>query len=161
MGYSMPMRSAIFLLTAVLFLSRAEAGAGEQRRIELVDGSILSGEVLSYADGVYTLHTDALGTVTVEDSRVRTIGSCADPAPASSSPDAQVRSLQERMESDPGIMGIIDSLKDDPAFRQILDDPALLKAVESGDLASLMASPKFLQLLQNSKVQEIQEKLGE
>jgi hypothetical protein len=35
-----------------------------------------------------------------------------------------------------------------------------MQAVEAGDLATLMANPKFVELLSNPKVQEIQRRSG-
>jgi hypothetical protein len=153
------MNKAVLPFLALLFLCFGTASAGELRHIELTDGSSLTGEVISYANGVYTVRTASLGTIAIEDGKVRSISAPDVQAPASSPPEAGVRSLQERMESDPQIMETIRSLKDDPSFRQVLEDPEILKAMENGDMAALMASPKFMRLLDNSKVLDIKSKL--
>jgi hypothetical protein len=64
------------------------------------------------------------------------------------------------MLSDQEVMGMIQSLKDDPQFTKILEDPEIMNAVQSGDAASLMANPKFLQLLNNPTVRDIQQKVA-
>ena len=60
---------------------------------------------------------------------------------------------------DEQIMNIIFSLQNDPDFQKILNDPALLNAVNSGDLATLMSNPAFMNLLKNKKVQEIKKRM--
>ena len=71
----------------------------------------------------------------------------------------KAKSLQNKMMNDQGIMGMIQSLQNDPEFRKILEDPDILKAVNAGDVPALMANPKFTRLLNNSTVQEIQKKV--
>ena len=56
---------------------------------------------------------------------------------------------------------MIQSLKDDPQFTKILEDPEIMNAVSSGDTAALMANPKFLQLLHNPTVRDIQQKVAQ
>lgn len=143
----------------LLALMAGNLSAGEVKEIELTDGSILTGEVLSLHNGVYTVRTESLGTVTVNDARVRTTRSRS-AAPAASGTADQVRSLQERMLSDQEIMAMIETLKDDPDFRKVLEDPAVMDAVAAGDVAGLMANPAFLQLMNNSMVGNIRQKMG-
>jgi hypothetical protein len=150
-------RRSLLILFCIALLA-VSAFAGEIREIELSDGSVIAGEVLSLADGIYTVRSLSLGTFTIEESRVRTIrsrGSASSSGPAA--PDADPRSLHQRMMSDQQIMGMIESLKDDPQFRKALEDPGIMNAVNSGDIATLMANPKFLQLLQNPAVKDIQQ----
>ena len=61
--------------------------------------------------------------------------------------------------NDPEIMRRIQSLQSDPEFMKALDDPALLQAVNSGDIAALLANPRFLKLLENATVKDIQTKV--
>lgn len=159
MGYSASMLRVVIL--PLLLLTAAAASAGEFRRIELTDGSVLAGEVLSYQNGTYQVRTHALGTISIEDSRIRSIGTPGNASPTANPTPAvgQIRSLQEQMQSDEQVMDIIRSLKDDPAFRQVLEDPAVLKAIEAGDLSTLMTNPKFMQLMNNPKTLEIKNKV--
>jgi hypothetical protein len=136
----------------------AGSAAAEIKEIELIDGSVITGEVLSLGSGVYTIRTGSLGTLTIDDAKVRAIrpqGSLA------SSPQAgDIKALQDKMLSNAEVMGLIASLKDDPQFKKALEDPEILNAVNSGDIASLMANPKFLELLHNPTVQNIQQKVA-
>jgi hypothetical protein len=157
------MRLFILSLILSLGLCAGNAHAGEIREIELVDGSLVSGEVLSLSNGIYTVRSHSLGIVKLEDSKVRTIRSKspsmnAQPVQNSSSP-GEIQSLQQKMMSDKEIMGLVQSLQSDPEFQKILEDPDVLKAVNSGDVAALAANPKFMKLLNNTTVQEIERKV--
>jgi hypothetical protein len=152
----------MFMISLLLFvLSARGLMAGEIKEIELKDGSIITGEVQSLANGVYTIRTGSLGTLTIDDSRVLAIrprGQGASSRPNDSS--SQARSLEERMQGDEEVMNKIRSLKDDPAFQKVLEDPEHMNAVNSGDVAALMADPRFLQLMQNPTVLDIQKKMS-
>jgi hypothetical protein len=143
------------LMTGVL---GAGPAAAEIKEIELIDGSVITGEVLSLSSGVYTIRTVSLGTLTIDDAKVRAIR----PQISSSSSlrAADVNTLQDKMLSNAEVMGLITSLKDDPQFKKALEDPGILNAVSTGDIASLMANPKFLELLHNPTDHEIQHKVA-
>jgi hypothetical protein len=153
------MKRILFASLTTLLLSVAVAAAGEVKEIELTDGSVVTGEVVSMSGGVYTIRTDAMGTITVPDSKVRSIRAKGSSS-ASAGIGGQVRPLQERMESDPAVMEMIRGLKDDPQFQKVLEDPEMMRAVESGDIGTLMANPKFLQLMNNATVRDIQNKMA-
>ena len=63
------------------------------------------------------------------------------------------------MTGDKEIMALIQSLQDSPEFKQILEDPEIMKAVNDGDIAALTANPRFMKLLDNATVQEIEKKV--
>jgi hypothetical protein len=147
---------------AVLVVAALTAGistGAAESEIELLDGSMLSGEVLSFRDGAYTVRTDALGTLSIEASRIRAIRQRGSSSPPAGDRD-QVRAMQQQLLSDPATLSQILSLKDDPALRQALEDPEIMKAVEAGDLAALAAHPKILRLLNNPVVQDIRQNSG-
>jgi hypothetical protein len=144
-------------MTGILTLT---SSAAEIKEIELTDGSVITGEVLSLYNGVYTIRTGSLGTIKIDDAKVRSIRpqNAATSRQSDQTGDAKV--LQDKMMSDQEIMGMIQSLKDDPQFTKILEDPEIMNAVNSGDTAALMANPKFLQLLQNPTIRDIQQKVA-
>ncbi len=74
------------------------------------------------------------------------------------SPDAE--GLKERMMNDEGIMALIRALKDDPDMRALLSDPAMMSAVQAGDIGTLLNNPAFLKMLNNPRVREIERKLN-
>ncbi len=143
-------------------LFAAGAGAGELKVIELKDGSTITGELLSLSGGVYTIKSDSLGVIKLEESKVRAIRSqspASSAAPGSGASGADIRSLQDKMMSDKEVMSMIQSLQDDAEFKKLLEDPETMKAVQSGDVATLMANPQFMKLLNNPTVKDIQNKV--
>ncbi len=154
-----------FLSAIVLSLVLvAASAAGEIREIELKDGSVLTGEVVSLANGIYTIKSGSLGTIKLEESKVRAIrekAPAAAPASGSAKTDTagDVRAIQEKMMSDKEIMALIESLRDNAEFKKLLDDPAVMKAVQDGNIAALMANPGFLKLLDDPAVKEIEKKV--
>ncbi|MBT3258019.1 MAG: hypothetical protein HN366_16415 [Deltaproteobacteria bacterium] len=51
------------------------------------------------------------------------------------------------------------SLQKDPKMQELLKDPVFMKAINSGDISDLMANPKFIELLNNPEIREIQKKV--
>lgn len=155
------MRLGAICTCFMMVLAMSAVHAGEPREIELTDGSVLSGEVVSLSNGVYTIKTGSLGTIRVEEARVRSISAKSSPAgegAKSNNTAGQVNALQGRLMSDDRIMGLIQSLRDDPEFKKALEDPAIMKAVQAGDVAALTSNPEFMKLLKNPTVLEIEKK---
>src|SRR3990172_5459524 len=126
-----------FLLAAGLAVCTAYAG--EMKELELNDGTVITGEIVSLDDGVSTVKSESLGTIKLAESRVRTIrvkGSTKDSDSADT--NAQAQALQQKM----------------------MNDTEVMKAVNSGDVAALMANPQFLKLMNNRTVQEITNKVS-
>lgn len=156
------MLNRVILSLVVLCAIAASAPADEPREIELVDGSVITGEILSLGNGVYTIKSGSLGTITVTESRVRAIRQKdASSAPAAAATAAQVQSLQQRMLSDKEVLALIQSLQDNPDFKKALENPEIRHAVNAGDVAALTANPEFMKLLNNQTVREITKKVGE
>jgi hypothetical protein len=151
------MKRAFFLGLLLLILSAVPALAGPTQRIELHDGSVIQGEVISFDGSVYTIRTASLGNITVAASRVRTIhmegategkGSVLTERP-------EFRDLQQGILGSPEALNMILGLQDDPDVQAVLQDAELMKAVQAGDVERVLASPKFKRLLENPKVQDI------
>lgn len=145
----------------LLSLAFGEAWAGEQKQIELVDGSVISGEILSLKEGFYTIRSVSLGTLRVEESRVSVIRSLSGGDVQQSGAQSELDTLIKIMLNDKAVMDLIHSLQNDPEFQKILNDPDIMAAVSRGDLTDLTKNPKFMQLLNHPKVLEIKEKLGD
>lgn len=150
------MRLMFLSLPLVFLLYVLNAAAGETRVIELTDGSTITGEVSSLNNGVYTIKSDSLGIIKLDESKVRAIRPKS--AGTSSTSSQETKELQEKMLSNKEIMGLIQSLQDDPDFKKALEDPEILNAVKNGDVAALTANPAFMKLLNNATVKEIQSK---
>lgn len=154
------MKLIISFFLFCLFAGPGLLEAGEMRELEMTDGSIISAEVISLSDGVYTVQSPSLGAVRIEESKIRSIRvkSATGKTSATNAPDTagEAQKLREKMRNNKDIMSMIMSLRDDPDFKKILEDPELMKAVESGDIAALTANPNFLKLLDNATVRDIE-----
>ncbi len=152
-----------YIVTAILvFLALAIAAtvvnAAETREIELTDGSVVTGEVVSLSGGIYTIRSTTLGTLRIEASKIRAIRLKGSAAPGDDR--GQVKSLEDKMLGDSEIMDSIRALQNDPDFQKILQDPEIMKAVQTGDVAALMKNPDFMKLLNNQAVQDMNKKLA-
>lgn len=78
-----------------------------------------------------------------------------------SSVKTQVQDIQEKLTGDREIMALIFSLQNDPEIQALLNDPAVLKAVNAGDIDALTKNPRFMELLNNPKVLEIQKRVNQ
>ena len=148
---------AVILVCLALAVTAAKANAAETRDIELTDGSVITGEVVSLSGGIFTIRSATLGTLRIEASKVRIIRLQGSAAPGDAG--GQVKSLEDKMLGDSEIMETIRSLQNDPDLQQILQDPEIMKAVQTGDFSALMSNPKFMKLLNNQAVQDINKKL--
>ncbi len=158
------MRVIILVWLMLISLSIRIASAGEMREIEFTDGSIITGEVQSLSSGIFTIKSESLGTIRIEESKIRAIRSKSSTAvggarSGSGNTAGTVKDLQGRMMGDKEIMALIQSLQDSPEFKQILEDPEIMKAVSNGDVAALTANPRFMKLLDNATVKEIGNKV--
>jgi hypothetical protein len=70
-------------------------------------------------------------------------------------PAGQLRRIQERLISDEAVFRKIRALQDDPDIQAVLSDPALMEALEAGDLNSVISDPNFIRLIENPAIQEI------
>lgn len=159
------MRLLVISILLLLGVTIGNVFAGEVREIELKDGSVIYGEIVSFKGGIYTLKSSTLGTVKIEESKIRVIrfkpsvkakGKQRNSAQTSSK--AKVQGLQQLMMGDKEIVSMILSLLNDPEVQKILGDPSIIKAVNSGDIEALISNPKFMKLLDNPAVKDISKK---
>ena len=154
---------ALFLLGVLI----STVSAGEIGEVELIDGSVIRGEIISSKGGVYTLKSDTLGTVKIEESKIRAIRFKSSFEPHAkkrdtvpNSAEAQVQILQQLIMGDQEILRMILSLLNDPDIQGIVEDPSIIEAVNSGDIEALSSNPKFMRLLNNPAIQDITRKMA-
>ena len=155
------MRSFLTYLILILFgliIGISSVLASEMREIDLIDGSVISGEIVSLSKGVYTVRSGALGTIQIRESKIRAIRT---KGPGRQDTGDQVNSVEQKMIGDADIMSMVKSLQSDPDFQAILQDPEVVKAVQASDIAALMANPKFMKLLNKQAVQQIKNKISQ
>jgi hypothetical protein len=160
------MKIAVVWCFLILMTLSSHLFAGQLSEIELVDGGIIRGEIVSKSNGVYVVTSDSLGTLKVKESEIRfiRIGSAgatekeivSTPKGASAS---EIQSLQQSMMNNDEVMGLVMSLQKNPKMQELLKDPGFMKAVSAGDITTLMSNPKFMELLNNPEIKEIQKKV--
>lgn len=156
------------LLFALLILSAGPVIAGEIRRIELKDGSVIHGQIVAFDHGNYTIHSDILGTIRLEESVIQGIrsrgseekGKEDSKTPTQSHGGGRGQLLQQLMMADQQTMEMILSLQDNPDFQAVLRDPVIMDAVNRGDIDALLSNPKFLKILESPIVEDIGRKVG-
>jgi hypothetical protein len=153
------MRRLIISTLLMMGFLISTGAAGELSQVELIDGSVICGEIVSSEGGIYTLKTSTLGTVRIEESSIRAIR-FEPPAQVkekgqATPTEAQVHTLQQLMMGDPEIIRMLLTLLNDPDVQGILQDPSILEAVNAGDIEALISNPKFMKLLENPTVQDI------
>jgi hypothetical protein len=136
---------------ALAFLSALPPVHGaESSTITLRDGSSITGEVVSLRDGIYTVRSALLGTVTVKQSEVASLtnGSAGQAS-------IQLDALKEQLTADPDTMRAIVDLMDLPDVQAVLSDPDIRPALQSGNLEALLSNPKLVRLVADPRFQDI------
>ncbi len=151
------------LLAAILW--PGAAAAGEKSRIELTDGSSITGEVMEMREGSYRIKSDSLGEIRIPSSRVRSIVSGTSASHSSGKPsqgilsavpdNPQIESIQKEIASDPKMVELIQTLMSDPELMNTLNDPVMIDKINRGDTASLENDKGFQKIMANPKVREI------
>ena len=154
-----------FLFIGIFYFSIA--GASTLNRFELMDGSVIQGEILSYSGGVYRINSDVLGTISLPEEKIRAIkparnsGSQADSGngPNELSLGAQkIDRMQDRMLNDPETVRLIEELQNNPSVQKILQDEELMKAIAQGNLNRVGEDPKIKALMNDKTIEKIIEK---
>lgn len=140
--------------------------ANTQSRFELMDGSVIQGVILSFSKGVYRINSDALGTISLSEEKIRAIkpahesGSQIENSrqPGGSAGAQKIDQMQDLLLSNPETVRLIDKLRDNPSVQQILQDEELMKAIAEGNLNRLGEDPKIKALMNDQTIGKIIEK---
>ena len=161
------MRKLTYLF--VFFLTLCVAGyCGQVSRIELTDGSVINGEIVSYSNGVYTINSATFGEIRIEGSKVSKIETGNSPSPSAQINSAtqpgnltqpQIDAYREKLLSNPAAPSVVSGLANDPQIQELLKDPEIMAAAKAGDIQALMKNEKFKTIANNPKMQEAVEKL--
>ncbi len=157
----------LFLCCLFVLGFSAVAYCGQMSNIELNDGSIIKAEVIGFENGIYTLNTAGFGQIKIDAGKIRKIESLnssnLQQADLSGLSNTNVKSevdrLKTKMMADPEISKTIMGLTSDAQFQEILKDPAIVSAVNSGDIQTLMSNQKFMNIVNNPKIEEIRNKI--
>lgn len=170
------MRKIVSSLLFVCLLA-VSAHAGEMVEIDLRDGSVIKGELVSLLNGVYTVKSPSAGLLRIPESRIRAITTVIAPIPPdikrgarpngqaaqdtdrsqalSPSRNDQINAMQQSMVNDKATRDKILSLQDDPQVQKLLQDPEVLDALRSGDQSRLIGDPRIIDLLKNPAIQDV------
>jgi hypothetical protein len=151
------MRRLVITLFFLFVTLLGQAFASETKTFELLDGSIITGEIISFSDGIFTLKSEILGTIRLEESKIRIIRSSED----SGISEDGVLALQKKMMTNEEVFAMILSLQNDPEFQAVLKDSEIMRAISSGDINALLSNPDFLKLLENPTIQDIGKRIEE
>jgi len=141
----------------------AAAYCGQVNKIELSDGTVINGEIVSFANGVYTIRTLALGEIKVGALRVSKIESLnrsltntpdASVASPSNLTPSQIDSYKQRLLDNPESAAIVTGLSTDPQIQELAKDPQIADAAKAGDIQALMKNKKFMSIVNDSRIQE-------
>ncbi len=141
----------------MIFSLYATAKGGSITEVELIDGTIISGNIISMSNGTYTVRSDTLGELQIKETHVRRIGGNTTP----DSGKEQIQSLQHSMLGNEDIMKIINSLLNDPDFQEVLQDEEIMQAISSGDIMHLKTNPKIERLFNKPALHQIKQKVEE
>jgi hypothetical protein len=152
-----------WIYASLLVLCSAAATA-QTATLYLNDGSSVVGEVRSLENGVYLIDGVSLGRLEILQETVQSIqygsGSAAmSDGVLSAQPALDATALGTSMMTNPAILSMLQSLKNDPQFQSVIADPEIQRAISSGDYLSLMANPKILELMNHSTVKAISDEL--
>lgn len=161
MGEPWPRALCGLFLAAALATPAALAGPSQ---VELTDGSVLTGDLVGYADGRYTLRSPTLGDVSLEESKVRSVrpgvtggagGLGLGGVETQVDLASQLQATQQRLVADPAVFRMIQALQNDPEIRGVLADPAFIALVASGNLQVIQRDPRIQTLLARPGVRAI------
>lgn len=136
-------------------------------RIELSDGSIITGELVSVEKGQYLIRSATLGEIRVPESSVnslRPLSSEAAAAPRAEPQNANelqrdysadIAAIQQRVTSNPDLMQQIMSLQNDPDIQAAVSDPEFARLILAGDLDKVRGDARFQRLMEHPTIRAI------
>ena len=146
-----------------LWIVSSASHAGVVSQIKLVDGSVIQAEIISFSNGVYKLRSESLGTISVAEDRVQSIrpnksqisGTPAQLETADPLVGQKVQGLQQKLTSDPKTMEMLLDLRKDPSMIGVLNDKDLMRAIQQGNLSTVIKNPKIQKLMKSKAVGDV------
>ena len=104
-----------------------------------------------------------LGTLSIAEDRVQSIRPNKSQSPEmlekleSSDPSVgkKVQGLQQKLTSDPKTMEMLLDLGNDPSMIGVLNDKDLMRAIQQGNLSTVIKNPKIQKLMKSKAVGEV------
>jgi hypothetical protein len=155
------------LLSLPLFLISLSAPAASQ--IELIDGTIIHGDLISLTNGRFTIRSTTLGHIRVPESKIKTIrpgGSGAvhgAPQVNTATPTLErydFQAIQKQITSSPELMQMVYGMMSDPELQAAMNDPQLVQLVMSGDMEALQRDPRIRHLMTKPSIRAMMKKMS-
>ena len=146
-----------------LWIVLSSGHAGVRSQVQLLDGTLIQAEIISFSNGVYKLRSESLGTISVAEDRVQSIrpnksqisGAPAQLETADPLVGQKVQGLQQKLTSDPKTMEMLLDLRKDPSMIGVLNDKDLMRAIQQGNLSTVIKNPKIQKLMKSKAVGEV------
>ena len=146
-----------------LWIVPSSSHAGVVSQIKLLDGSVIQAEIISFSNGVYKLRSESLGTISVAEDRVQSIRPNKSQTPemleklesSNLSLGKKVQGLQQKLTSDPKPMEMLLDLRKDPSMIGVLNDKDLMRAIQQGNLSTVIKNPKIQKLMKSKAVGDV------
>lgn len=150
---------AILLVSA--WLATANTLAAAESRIELEDGSLITGEVLGSDGRTYRIRSRTLGTIEIDAEQIRSLrpagsaGASTGTSAAAAANNQRIDSIQKGIAADSGLLGSIMALENDPTLQEALADDEFMRAISERDFETLRNHPTIRKLLENPRMRAI------
>jgi len=146
-----------------LWIVSSSSHAGVRSQVQLLDGTLIQAEIISFSNGVYKLRSEMLGTLSIAEDRVQSIRPNKSQTPEmlekleSSDPSVgkKVQGLQQKLASDPKTMEMLLDLGNDPSMIGVLNDKDLMRAIQQGNLSTVIKNPKIQKLMKSKAVGDV------
>ena len=152
--------TSIFLF---LWVVSSASHAGVVSQVKLMDGSVIQAEIISFSNGVYKLRSEMLGTLSIAEDRVQSIRPNKSQTPgmleklksSDLSVGKKVQGLQQKLTSDPKTMEMLLDLGNDPSMIGVLNDKDLMRAIQQGNLSTVIKNRKIQKLMKSKAVGDV------
>ena len=146
-----------------LWIVPSSSHAGVVSQIKLLDGSVIQAEIISFSNGVYKLRSKSLGVLSIPEEKVQSIHSnqsediepLKKPGNEVSPTNLKVQGFKNKLTSDPKSMEMLINLQDDPSMIGVLNDKDLMRAIQQGNLRTVIKNPKIRKLMKSKAVGDV------
>ena len=145
-------RTGSILLSLLLAMVTLASNAAS--RIELVDGTVINGDLLSMSNGRYVVQSTTLGRIELPQSSIRAIEPVIGKSGAGGG-NVDFHAIQQQITASPELMQLVTALMSDPQIQAAMKDPEFMRLILSGDVAALKDDPRMLKLMGNPSIQAI------
>ena len=152
--------TSIFLF---LWVVSSASHAGVRSQVQLLDGTLIQAEIISFSKGIYKLRSKSLGVLSIPEEKVQSIHSnqsediepLKKPGNEVSPTNLKVQGFKNKLTSDPKTMEMLINLQDDPSMIGVLNDKDLMRAIQQGNLSTVIKNPKIQKLMKSKAVGDV------